>query len=721
MLDWLSNELEYKTMMDGLQTASKSCVLVKDIQDLYDVQNPKDILSFRIDRDSVQTEESISIMPRFPNVKRITFDTQFNGKINTRLVNAWIAALPNLCELGFFNGRAECITWEDLALINLAKIKKLHLRMTYANGINSINAPVLEELWCWGDYNEKLSPLECLSTHRNAINFSGMPKLRSVKLHNFGLIDYSSLGFLKKLDWLDIVDYNLFNIDWLSSNYSLKNLSVCGRVENISGIQSQHNIESLRLDGNQIAEIGVLGYLENLHSLDLRGNLISDAVPLEKLTKLEYLNIERNPLKSEGTLRAMGIKTLLITPLDFQLQRIDTKISEFSQFAYLRIRSADSSDVEKQPAFVRDRILAERSMQYGDRLKKHIQQAFESLLAQINPFDLPADDYDFSFKDEYIRRAIAKYPFLTITPTMTEQIQNERDRRITRIPAVPGISFFSNEDFVRVYVKVKSGSGKIKQGYDKRYYRHSWMVNSRKIETAVKKNWDLFFPSKKLTELDFDITYAPLYGKEVDAKIAYAVLYAMWSAVFQIVLPQKTAVLLQCSGTGRLSKEEATLRQINASRRQGIENLISWTPKKKTVRHTTAELTLFNTLEEFVADLHRQETAHNKFKDLDTFRLKLVDVIQQHIPDIADQRKIQAILRDFFPEKKKDVNILLLLLQMNILEKIKTQPNIDGFFVSKFVSMLENDYAIGSESARYAVHTWCLCYGKYILDKPCDL
>ena len=139
------------------------------------------------------------------------------------------------------------------------------------------------------------------------------------------------------------------------------------------------------------------------------------------------------------------------------------------------------------------------------------------------------------------------------------------------------------------------------------------------------------------------------------------------------------------------------------------------------MRHSTAELTLFNTLEEFVADLHRQEKAHNRFKDLDAFRLKLVDVIQQHIPDIVDQRRIQAVLRDFFPDKKKDVNILVLLLQMNILEKINNQPSIDGFFVSKFVSLLENDYGIGSETAKYAVDTWCLCYGKYILDKPCDL
>ena len=465
----------------------------------------------------------------------------------------------------------------------------------------------------------------------------------------------------------------------------------------------------------------MLGNLRCLRRVDLRGNNISDISPLEKLEHLEYLNLERNPLVSEGGLRNKGIRTLLLNPQDKSTDGIDRVINGFSQQVHRWIKNEDTRDLSQLPEWQRNAVLKNRQKPYEERLMAKIQAAFEQEFQRINPFDLWVDDLSVDLRAEYIRRASEKYPFIKVTPDMQSVLQRENSCVITRIPAVPGISFFSNEDFVRIYVRVKSGSGQIKQGYDKRYYRHSWMVNSRKIETAVKKNWDLFFPNKKLTELDFEITYAPLYGKEVDAKIAYAVLYAMWSAVYQIVLPQKTAVLLKCSGTGRLNKEEATLRQINVSLKQGIENIISWTPKKKTVRNSTAELTLFNTLEEFVADLHRQEKAHNRFKDLDAFRLKLVDVIQQHILDIADQRRIQAVLRDFFPEKKKDVNILVLLLQMNILEKIKSQPNIDGFFVSKFVSMLENDYAIGSEAARYAVHTWCLCYGKYILDKPCDL
>lgn len=144
-------------------------------------------------------------------------------------------------------------------------------------------------------------------------------------------------------------------------------------------------------------------------------------------------------------------------------------------------------------------------------------------------------------------------------------------------------------------------------------------------------------------------------------------------------------------------------------------------PKNKAARYSFDELTLYNTLEEFVAELHKQEKLHYKHKELDPFRMKLVDVIQHHILEVEDHQRIHSILRDFFPDKKKDVNLLGLLLKMNILDSIKSQPSIDSLFVSKFVSMLENEYGISFESAKYAVHSWCLCYGKYVLDKPCDL
>lgn len=721
MEKWLIEELENKARMEQFDKDRKAHLTVKCIEDL-DVPNPLEFRSLLIDQYDGTIDTNVSVqISRLTNLESISFGSHYQGEICPEIVNTWLSILPKVRKLSFGTHSAHSVTWSALAAMDLSRIQTLSVSMQNDSHPIPLKAPMLEELTLFGINDEELSRIEKCCLARTKYDFSGMPSLRKVKLSRCGFWDYASLDCLHELKSLDITDCNLMNLTWLSKNYALSTLNISACIEELTGIETQPRLETLYLGCNKLSDITALGELAFLKRLDLRGNDISDPSPLESLQFLEYLNLDRNPLISEGTLRSKGIGTVVFNSQDKTTDAIDRVINGFSQQIHWWIRNEDSRDLSQLPEWQRNAILKSRQKPYEERLAEKIQLAFAQEFQKINPFDLWVDDLSINLREEYIRRASVKYPFLKVTSDMQSLLQRENSRIITRVPEVPGITFFAHEDFVRVYVRVQNGSGQIKQGYDKRYYRHSWMVNSRKIESAIKKNWDNFFPRKKITEFDFDIVYAPLYGKEVDVKIAYAVLYAMWSAAHQIVLSQKTAVLLKCSGTAHLSKEEATLRQINVALKQGVENIVSWTPKKKHVRHSTAELTLFNTLEEFVADLHRQEKVHNRFKDLDAFRLKLVDVIQQHIPDIMDQRRIQAVLRDFFPDKKKDVNILVLLLQMNILEKINNQPSIDGFFVSKFVSLLENDYGIGSETAKYAVDTWCLCYGKYILDKPCDL
>lgn len=721
MDNWLKEELEYKARMEQFEKERNAHLTIKCLSD-FDVPNPAEIKSLTFDQyDGALGYYSGVLISRFIGLKTIRFSSSYQGIINPRMINLWLHILPSVEKLLFFNHSDNSITWATLAALDLSKIKSLTVCMQNNSQPIPLMAPELEELVLFGTEDEELSMIERCCLDRIKYDFSGIPSLKKLKLSHCGFWDYRSLSCLRRLDSIDIKDRNLMNLSWLSSNYSLSTLIISACIEDLTGIETQPSLEKLYLGCNELSDITALGKLRNLKQLDLRGNSISNVQPLENLECLEYLNLVRNPVVSEGELRNKRIRTLLLNSQDEPLDKIDRVINEFSQKVYWSIKNEDTRDLSQLPEWLRDATLKSRQKPYEERLMANIQGAFEQEFQRINPFDLWVNDLSIDFRAEYIRRASGKYPFLKVTPDMQSVLQRENRCIITKIPAIPGISFFSNEDFVRVYVKAKRGNGQIKQGYDKCYCRHSRIVHSQKIETAVKKNWDVFFPNKKLTEFDFEITYAPLYGKEVDAKIAYAVLYAMWSAVYQIVPPQKTAVLLKCSGTGRLNKEEATIRQINVALKQGIENIVSWTPKKKAVLHSTAELTLFNTLEEFVADLHRQEKAHNRFKDLDSFRLKLVDVIQRHMPDIADQRRIQSVLRDCFPDKKKEVNLLVLLLQMNILEKIKSQDIIDSLFVSKFVSLLENDYGIGVENAKYAVHTWCLCYGKYVLDKPCDL
>lgn len=721
MEKWLIEELENKDRMEQFYTERNAHLRVKCYED-FAVSNPDEIKSLSIDQYEGELDSKVSLLvSKLTNLESISFGLHYQGEINAELLNSWLNVLPYMSRLAFFRQPQNSITWTTLAAIDLSRIKSLTVSIHDDSQPIPLIAPVLEEFTCFGTNDEELTLIERSCLERSKYDFSGMPMLKKVKLSRCGFWDYHTLSCLRYLTVLDITDRNLMSLSWLSPNYSLSTLNVSACVEDLTGIETQPMLAKVYLGCNKISDITPLSKLKYLQSLDLRGNSISDVTPLESLDLLDYLNLQRNPLSSEKNLREKGIQTLLISPQDGVIDRIAQIINGFSQQVHWWIRNEDTRDISQMSEWQRNSVLRNRQKPYEERLKEKIQFAFEQEFPKINPFELYVDDLQIDLRETYIKRASVKYPFLAITPDMQSLMQRERSGMITKVPEIPGVVFFANDDFVRVYVKVKNGTGQIKQNYDKRYIRHSWMANARKIENAIKKNWDMFFPKHQIATFDFEVVYAPMYGKEVDAKITFAVLYAMWSAVHQIVPAQKTAVLLKCSSTGRLNKEEASLRQINVSLHQGVENIISWTPKNKAVRYSAGELNLYNTLEELVADMHKQEQAYYRYKDLDTFRLKLVDVIQKHIPDVTDQRRIQSVLKDFFPDKKKDVNLLVLLLQTDILEKIKLQPVIDSLFVSKFVSVLENEYGIGADSAKYAVHTWCLCYGKYVLDKSCEL
>ena len=566
MEKWLIGELEYKARMEQIEKERKTRLTVDSPSDL-NVPNPDEM-------------------------KALSFSSCYKGGLHPEQLQAWLDRFRLVEELSFYAWNPS-VTWDTLAALDLSQIKSLTVSMQNSSQPVPLKAPKLEEFTFFGTENRELSAIEKLCAERTKYDFSGMPSLKKLKLHRCGFWDYASLADLPELEILDIADCNMTDLSWLSSNYALSALAISAHIDDLTGIERQPGLEKLYLGYNHLSDITALGKLSRLKHLDLRKNRIHDATPLEKLEFLEYLNLNGNPFVSEGDLRNKNIRTLILNPQDQTIEEIDQVISGFSHQVYWQ----------------RDAILRNHQKGYEERLAEKLQSVFEEKFQEMNPFNLLFSSPGAVLRETYISRAAEKYPCLRVTPDMQAVLQRESSRAVTRVPEIPGIAFFVNEDFVRICVKAKRGSGQIRQEYDKIYSSHNSVADSRKIDEAVKKNWDIFFPNRKMRDFDFEIIYAPLYGKEVDGKIAYAVLYAMWSAVHQIVVPKKTAILLKCSSSGRLNKVEASLRQIDAALRQGIESIISWKPKNKAPEYYTEEMTLYNTLEEFAAELGRQESA----------------------------------------------------------------------------------------------------------------
>ena len=581
MSDWLTEELRYREKMDGFEALRLTSLTIKSVDEFYDVATPRDIRSLRFDKThDIQIGETISILHRFWNIESVSFGLDFKEPLNPKFLNNLIEVLPNLRELSF-NCGPKVLSWEVLSMVNLSHIKKLYVRMCEDQKPIKLIAPVLEEFKYSGDDYEKLSPIERMSILRSPYDFSGMPNLHTVDIRRWKMLDYASLSVLKDLKKLIVDDANLTDLLWLSPNYQLERLYVWGAIETLDGIELQPNLRVLDLAHNSLADIKKVQCLRNLQHLDLRFNPITDVSPVETLGQLEYLDLVSEQPRDEGNLRDMGIKSLYLTFADKDFDSINGKVNEFSRYAYYAIKSEDKRDLTHVNDFISRRILADRQKPYEERLKVKIQQSFEMMLQSVNPFDFRY--YGFEYKTEYVQRAVAKYPFLKVTSEMEEQLKREQNQILTSVSPRPGLVFAVDDDIIRIYAKVEKGTGKFKQEYDSRYRRPITVTAARAIQNAVAKNLNIMFPGDSLKDYDVTVVYAPLYGKEVDAKITFAVIYAIWSALNDVPVRNKSVMALRFGTNGKIVQADITPRQLNAAKLQGFETVITWGKRNETI------------------------------------------------------------------------------------------------------------------------------------------
>ncbi|MDP4179949.1 MAG: leucine-rich repeat domain-containing protein [Bacillota bacterium] len=77
-------------------------------------------------------------------------------------------------------------------------------------------------------------------------------------------------------------------------NVSNEDLSDCGPIESLQGLQYFSNLEELYLNNQRIEDITPIGYLYKLKKLYLNNNRIKSIYPLRNLTDLETLNLQYN-------------------------------------------------------------------------------------------------------------------------------------------------------------------------------------------------------------------------------------------------------------------------------------------------------------------------------------------------------------------------------------------------------------------------------------------
>ena len=103
------------------------------------------------------------------------------------------------------------------------------------------------------------------------------------------------------------------------------------------------------------------------------------------------------------------------------------------------------------------------------------------------------------------------------------------------------------------------------------------------------------------------------------------------------------------------------------------------------------------------------------------FEQEFESMLKKYNDCIDDKKRFSGLVKDFFPEEAKSVNLLLMAYNMGIAEGLNNCSCINNTFAYRYVKQLVDDFGISRANADWIVSVWCVCYGEKILGKSCDI
>lgn len=99
------------------------------------------------------------------------------------------------------------------------------------------------------------------------------------------------------------------------------------------------------------------------------------------------------------------------------------------------------------------------------------------------------------------------------------------------------------------------------------------------------------------------------------------------------------------------------------------------------------------------------------------FRVDIASVILKHKEVFSKNLSIKGLLWDCFPDKKREINVLMILVSYGMLDDIRSEKTLDSVFISKYVTRIVNEYGVEKNFAMEMAFIWCHGYGVGLLGK----
>lgn len=103
------------------------------------------------------------------------------------------------------------------------------------------------------------------------------------------------------------------------------------------------------------------------------------------------------------------------------------------------------------------------------------------------------------------------------------------------------------------------------------------------------------------------------------------------------------------------------------------------------------------------------------------FEQDFESMLRKYESAIDDKKRFTGLVKDYFPEQAKNINLLLMAYNMDIAKDIRSVGSINNTFAFRFVKQLMDDFGLSRVNADWIVSVWCVCYGKNVLGKECEI
>lgn len=111
----------------------------------------------------------------------------------------------------------------------------------------------------------------------------------------------------------------------------------------------------------------------------------------------------------------------------------------------------------------------------------------------------------------------------------------------------------------------------------------------------------------------------------------------------------------------------------------------------------------------------KQTSVDNKFKS------DVAEIILRHKDAFSKVSSIKGLLWDYFPDRKREINVLMILANYGMLEDMRLERTLGSVFVGKYVTRIVNEYGIEKNFATEMALVWCHGYGRGLLGKKLTL